>query len=128
MEGAGEGGVVGGEGVVDVGIAQDGATGLEALIVEVCCCWVLVGGDVGVIVGRHFGGMSGGGAMLMIVFLSWNFVVVLMLLLMLWCGGLSHLTVSLSETVKSIHGMHLHSMQHFIHSVSNNGVVYVCTE
>lgn len=54
LEGAGEGGVVGGEGVVDVGVAEDGAAGLEALVVEVCCCGV--GFGIGVVgVGRHFG-------------------------------------------------------------------------
>lgn len=57
LEGAGEGGVVGGEGVVDVGIAQDGAAGLEALIVEVG------GGGVAfvIVIGveRHFGYLRG---------------------------------------------------------------------
>ena len=68
LEGAGEGGVVGGEGVVDVGVAEDGAAGLEALVVEVCCCGVVFI----VIVGRHFGGMSGGGVLMVFLFWNWN--------------------------------------------------------
>ena len=54
LQGTGEGGVVCREGVVDVGVAEDGAAGFEALGVEVCRCGVLIvfAGVIGV--GRHF--------------------------------------------------------------------------